>query len=176
MSRNIELKARCSDLHRAAGVAESLGAILYPVERQHDTYFRVARGRLKLRRRWVDGRELPSELIWYERPNASQQRASDYSLVAVDQGEQLCAQLAGALGVANEVSKRRTVYLHAGVRIHLDAVHGLGTFIEFEAIVDADCDDVTAHSKLDRLRAVFAITPEQIVSGSYADLDRTVRA
>ena len=176
MSRNIELKARCSDLAGATRVAEECGARLQSIERQHDTYFRVANGRLKLRRRWVDGSELPSELIWYERPDLSQARASDYSLVTIDRGEQLLAQLAGALGVATEVRKERTVYLHDNVRIHLDDVHGLGTFVEFEAIVDGACDDQTAHAKLERLRIAFAIGPADVVSGSYADLDQTARA
>ncbi|HUI24640.1 MAG TPA: class IV adenylate cyclase [Candidatus Kryptonia bacterium] len=176
MSRNIELKARCDDLLVATRVAERIGAVLHSVERQHDTYFHVAYGRLKLRRRWVDGCEAPSELIWYRRPDASQPRASDYSLLATDRGEQLCAQLAGALGIVTQVIKLRTVYLHHHVRIHLDAVDGLGSFLEFEAIVDEHCDDAEALAKLQRLRAAFAIASDQIVSGSYADLDQTARA
>lgn len=172
MSRNIELKARHTDLASATNVARRLGATLHSSERQHDTYFRVVHGRLKLRQRWVDGRQLPSELIWYLRPDAPQARASDYSLVPTDRGEALCAQLTGALGVAIEVSKQRTVYLHDHVRIHLDQVDKLSTFIEFEAIVDAECDDAKAHEKLERLCIAFAIMPEHIVSVSYADLLR----
>ncbi|HVN86319.1 MAG TPA: class IV adenylate cyclase [Candidatus Binatia bacterium] len=176
MSRNIELKARWSDLPVAARIAENMGATLHAVERQHDSYFHVTNGRLKLRRRWIDRRELPSELIWYQRPDRSAARASDYSLVPVDAGEQLLAQLTGAVGVRTEVIKERTVYLHDNVRIHLDDVEGLGSFIEFEAIVDDTCDDSAAHAKLDRLRTAFAIRPADVIGGSYADLDRTARA
>jgi adenylate cyclase class 2 len=170
MSRNIELQARCADLDAAARTALELHAVLHSVERQHDTYFQASRGRLKLRRRWVAGRELPAELIGYQRADAPQARGSDYSLVTSDHGESLRAMLADALGIAIEVDKQRIVYLHDGVRIHLEAVKGLGTFVEFEAIVDAQCDDTAAHAKLDRLCAAFGITGAQIASESYADL------
>jgi len=33
------------------------------------------------------------------------------------------------------VSKRREIYLWHNVRIHLDAVTGLGSFVEFEAVL-----------------------------------------
>lgn len=172
MGRNIELKAHCADLGTAHGIAQALGATLHSVERQHDTYFRVERGRLKLRQRWLYGREQPSELIWYERPDATYARASDYTLVQLDNGAALGSVLRNALGVVVEVAKQRTVYLYDNVRIHLDEVTGLGTFLEFEAIVDAACDDANAHAKLERLRVAFAIQPEHVVSVSYADLLR----
>jgi adenylate cyclase class 2 len=174
MSRNIELKARCADLAAAGRVAEDLGAARHGRERQHDTYFPAADGRLKLRQRWIDGRPLPSELIWYRRADEARPRPSDYMLVAIENGPALRAALAGALGVATEVVKERTVYLHDNVRVHLDEVSDLGTFVEFEAIVDAGCDDAAALAKLDRLCAAFAIGADAIVRGSYGDLVRAV--
>lgn len=168
--RNIELKARCGDLAAAHQVARSLSATLLATEQQHDTYFLAAHGRLKLRQRRIDGVAQPSELIGYRRADEARSRASEYTLIPTDHGEALRALLRDALGVVVEVRKERTVYLHDRVRIHLDQVEGLGAFIEFEALVDATCDDATAHAKLDRLHAAFAIAPEQIERGSYADL------
>jgi predicted adenylyl cyclase CyaB len=170
MSRNIELKSRLVDLAAAEVAARSLGAELHSVERQHDTYFRVSSGRLKLRQRWIGTREQASELIFYERPNQPAARASDYTLVRIEAGAEMHAMLVAALGVNVEVVKQRTVYLYDHVRIHLDRVQGLGTFLEFEAIVDADCTDAEAAAKVEQLRDVFGVTDASIVSSSYADL------
>lgn len=172
MHRNIELKARCANLEAAHEAAQSIGAALQATERQHDVYFAAPHRRLKLRRRWIDEAALPSELIGYARVDVAHPRASDYAIVITDQGDELCALLCNALGTTTEVVKQRTVYLHDNVRIHLDKVDGLGCFIEFEAIVDATCNDVAARAKLERLVAAFGITPAQIERGSYADLLR----
>ena len=172
MARNIELKARCPDLVAAGRIARGLGATHHGSERQQDTYFGGGDGRLKLRQRWAENRHLPSELIWYRRSDEPRPRPSDYSLVIVANGTEMRAVLAGALGIVTEVVKQRTVYLHDNVRIHLDDVMNLGTFLEFEAIVDATCDDAAALAKLERLRVAFAIAPEHVLSTSYADLLR----
>jgi adenylate cyclase class IV len=193
LNRNIELKARLADLDKAHQVARSLGAQLHDVERQRDTYFLVSNGRLKLRQRWSADSFLqqptargqgsavpddhtdhtrPSQLIWYHRCNEARARPSDYSLVEVAAADALHDLLAGALGVAVEVTKLRTIYLVQKVRIHLDEVANLGMFLEFEAIVDGDCDDSAAASKIRNLRAAFDITDAEICSLSYADLLR----
>lgn len=91
-------------------------------------------------------------------------------LAPVEDADQLRTVLAAAFGVRAEVVKHRTVYLRDNVRIHLDEVRDLGAFIEFEAIVEGDCDDATARAKLDRLTRVFGIKPEQVIGESYADL------
>jgi len=171
-ARNIELKARCPDLAAAEHTARDLGATYHASERQQDTYFRSADGRLKLRQRWVENRPLPSELIWYRRSDEPRPRPSDYSLVPVANGAEMRVVLAGALGIVTEVVKQRTVYLHDNVRIHLDDVANLGTFLEFEAIVDGTCDEAAALAKLERLRVAFAVAPEHVLSSSYADLLR----
>ena len=48
----------------------------------------------------------------------------------------LKAALTAALGVRRVVDKRREIFLADNVRIHLDDVAGLGTFLEFEAVLD----------------------------------------
>lgn len=183
VKRNIELKARCLDLEEAHRVALRIGATLYAVERQRDTYFHAGHGRLKLRERWrvrddtveqdasgAPGQALTSQLIWYQRADDARPRASNYLLVEVENGEQLCKLLTQAIGVLLQVLKQRAVYLHENVRIHLDQVDGLGNFVEFEAIVDATCDEAAARAKLTRLRGAFDITDDQLVSQSYSDL------
>jgi len=170
MARNIELKARSADLPGVAAAAQGLSGVAPQTESQRDTYFDAPHGRLKLRERSEDGRVLPTQLIWYERPDASQARGSDYTLFQTADGAILRTLLTGALGVSIEVRKRRTVYIHDNVRIHLDEVDGLGTFIELEAIVDASCNDTQAHAKVRRLRSALGIRDADILSVSYADL------
>ena len=74
------------------------------------------------------------------------------------------------MGFRKEVVKQRTVYWHDHVRIHLDEVEGLGTFIEFEALVDEWCDEKSAGEKVQRLREQFNIDQAQVIGGSYVDL------
>jgi len=170
VKRNIELKARCPDLAAARSMAKNIGATPPGAERQRDTYFRTPQGRLKLRCRQPDGAAACAELIWYRRSNEPNARGSDYLLTLVEDADQLRAMLAAALSVRAEVVKHRTIYLHDNVRIHLDEVLDLGTFIEFEAIVNMDCDDAAARAKLDRLIPVFGIEPKQVIGESYVDL------
>jgi predicted adenylyl cyclase CyaB len=176
VNRNIELKARFPDIDAGHRIAQRLGAQLHGIERQIDTYFRVASGRLKLRERWssdssgVLQRPCASQLIWYQRPDSTQPRASDYSLIVVEHGDQMREVLAGSLGVVAEIEKHRTIYLLDHVRIHLDAVRGLGKFLEFEAIVNDSCDDGQAQTKLERLRRDFQISDDAILCRSYSDL------
>lgn len=176
MSRNVELKVRLQDLAAAEAVARGLGAELHSIERQHDTYFRVSSGRLKLRQRWLGDQAQPSELIFYHRPDQADARLSDYTLLKVGSGEELRALLAAALGIGVEVIKSRTVYLHDNVRIHLDRVDGLGSFLEFEAIVDDTCTEDAADAKVTRLRQAFALRDDHVIGGSYSDLFAAAKA
>jgi predicted adenylyl cyclase CyaB len=92
--------------------------------------------------------------------------------LAAGSGDALCELLVGSLGAIVEVTKFRTVYLYQNVRIHLDEVPNLGTFLEFEAIVDDGCDDTAAESKVRTLYAAFDLTDSQVCSDSYSDLLR----
>jgi len=184
MKRNVELKTRYPDLQQAHRVARELGAELQGVERQRDTYVRSRTGRLKLRQVWPGDSDAPqaspptdtahpaerAELIWYRRRDDRRPRTSDYQVIPVENGQEVRAVLCEALGVIVEVVKHRTIYLHDNVRIHIDDVAGLGTFLEFEAIVDDTCDDHAARAKIDRLRAAFGIADDQVVGVSYSDL------
>ena len=173
MPRNVEWKGRLPDLSEAAAQAVALGAELHSVERQNDTYFRVPQGRLKLRRRWVaQERELPPELIAYRRPDQRGARTSDYVRVRLEEGSEVVALFAEAVGVDVEVEKTRQVFLHNRVRIHLDDVKGCGTFLELEAIVDERCDDENASAKIQRLLEHFGLALESSIPGSYRELVR----
>lgn len=164
--RNLERKARCADLSAAAVAIERLGARHQGVLEQTDVYFRVPNGRLKLRT--TEGQ--PAVLIWYERPDEANARWCRYYLVPVSDPSALRAALAEALGERGEVRKRRTLWLWHNVRIHLDEVVGLGTFVEFEAVMSANEAETTAQDRLAELAEALELTPADDVAGSYADL------
>src|SRR3954471_7677707 len=97
--KNIELKARCADLTRAAAAAQEIGANRAGELRQCDTYFHVPHGRLKLRE--TDGKS--AELIAYARSNSPDFRDSNYHLVALPDPAAAKAALASVLGIRGEV-------------------------------------------------------------------------
>ncbi len=177
MNRNIEIKAACDDLDRVRAAVQELSARLTSIEEQWDTYFHTARGRLKLRRRHLmpEGRRASAgeeqfELIWYQRPDTTAATGSDYYLIRVIDGADLRQLLADGLGILTEVRKHRAVLLWENVRIHLDDVEGLGSFIELEAIVDDSCGEASARTKIDHLCEALDIQADQLIDVSYSDL------
>jgi adenylate cyclase class IV len=158
--RNIELKAIDPDPSRSLAVCRALGAEDRGTIAQCDTYFEVARGGLKLRE------EQPGRphLIQFERASEPQQRESRYRIIEVSDGEALCA----AIGIRGVVVKRRRLLLWQGVRIHLDEVEQLGTFIELEAVAPADSNLDHEHRLVAELRDALGITDERLIALGYA--------
>lgn len=173
--RNIELKARCADLAAARAASERCGARFVHVEEQRDTFFRAAEGRLKLRERtWrnaqgaVDRSE--AELIAYRREDVAGARESRYTVVPVADPGLLETALTSTIGIRGVVAKRRELWMLENVRIHLDAVSGLGSFVEFEAVLGPGDSSEVAHARLEMLRSGLGLTASAIVPVAYADL------
>ena len=166
MRRNLELKARYPNPAIGRARALELGAVLSGVEVQIDSYFRVARGRLKLRE--IEGQG--AFLIYYERPDRDRARLSNYHLMPVASAGEMRAALGAALGLRGQVQKRREIFLWHNVRIHFDEVLGLGRFIEFEAVLAPTNDEITAQGRLDQLCVELGVDSSQQLGCSYADL------
>jgi predicted adenylyl cyclase CyaB len=165
--RNLELKAIDRDPGKSREICEELGAEAKGVLLQEDTYFEVPRGRLKLRRE----AGAPARLIAYERPDDSGQKESRYRLVEVEDDLGLEAALAGTLGIKAVIRKERRLFLHEGVRIHLDRVDDLGSFIEFEGVATAENPDLARfEAVLADLRRRLGIQDVDLIAGSYCDL------
>jgi adenylate cyclase class 2 len=166
VSRNLELKASCANLEVCRQALSRLGIPLHQVELQTDTYFHISTGRLKLR----DIEGLSAALIWYERSDSEQARISLYHLAPIADPDAMKALLAAALGVRGQVAKRREIYLWHNVRIHLDEVAGLGSFVEFEAVLGPEEDEATAHERLQHLARTLQLDSSDYRGKSYADL------
>jgi adenylate cyclase class 2 len=164
--RNLELKAHYTDLAAARKPLQLLELQDGGREIQTDTYFRVVGGRLKLR----EMESGAAVLIGYHRPDVMGARWSDYHLVPVPQPAAMKALLADLLGIRGVVRKSRTILFWENVRIHLDEVDGLGTFVEFEAVLKCPGDADSAQSRLDELCRLLDISPASCLAGSYADL------
>ena len=161
--RNVELKAHDPDPARSLAVCRELGAEDKGILRQRDTYFRTRSGRLKLREQEPGG----ATLIQYDRPDAAAARESRYRLTAVPEPDELRASLDAALGTLVVVDKQRHLLLWDGVRIHLDTVDGLGSFVELEGVAPPESDLSAEEEKVARLREALGI--EEILTGSYSD-------
>jgi predicted adenylyl cyclase CyaB len=167
--RNIEIKARLRDPGGAEVVARRLGGPEPHLRvEQVDTYFVVPAGRLKLRE--ITGTIERAELIFYHRADQAGPKRSEYDVVPVTNARELKAMLAAALGIRTVVRKQRTVYLYKNVRIHLDAVEGLGSFLEFEAVMPDGAPDREGEDLLRSLMSEFAIAPGDLLESSYSDL------
>ena len=165
--RNLEVKARLADLRATEQIVRTLSGLRGPdVQQQVDTYFHARAGRLKLRQ--IDGRR--GELIWYDRPDEADARTSSYHVLPVSDPGALKAALAHALGVRGEVRKRRRIYLWHNVRIHLDEVESLGSFLEFEAVLAPGDDEPTSRDRLGLLCERLGIRESDHIAGSYSDL------
>jgi homotetrameric cytidine deaminase len=164
--RNVELKARDSDPARTLERSLALGAEDRGELVQRDTYFARGRARLKLREQDVGG----AELIAYSRPDGAAARVSTYERAPVGDPDALRAALDAALGTTVVVSKRRRLLLWEGVRIHLDDVEALGTFVELEAVAPEESDLSAERERVAHLRTALGIEADALVPVGYADL------
>jgi homotetrameric cytidine deaminase len=161
--RNVELKARDHDPEATLAAALAHGAVDQGVLTQTDTYFAAREGRLKLREE--DG---AGTLIAYARADEAAARTSAYHLVAAPDPAALKTALDDALGTVVVVEKFRRLLLWQDVRIHLDAVEGLGTWLELEAVAPAESDLAEEHRKVAELRTVLKMVDENVVATGYA--------
>jgi adenylate cyclase, class 2 len=167
---NFEFKAYLRDAAHVRAVLKKERARFVGTDRQVDTYFKVSSGRLKIR----EGR-IENSLIFYQRTNSARARRSTVEMMLLPRRNSVRAILSRALGVLAVVDKRREIYFAGNVKIHLDRVRGLGTFVEVEAMTrTGDLRKVRAQAV--KFQKLFAIPASDIVPQSYSDLILKKRA
>lgn len=163
---NIEIKARCDDLSTIRSILREQGAERVGEDRQIDTYFRVPEGRFKLREGAIE-----RALIHYHRSDEEGPTPSDVTRYEPEVPEALKQVLTAALGVWVVVKKRREIYFIDNVKVHLDRVEGLGTFVEIEAIGTSDtADPERLRAQCERYMHRFELSRDALVADSYSDL------
>ncbi len=163
---NVEIKAMCSDIERIRQILLEKNANFIGLDHQVDTYFRTGSGRLKLREGTIE-----NNLIWYQRPDQAGPKTSHCILYKTEKGSVLKNILCDAMGVMVVVDKEREIYFIDNIKIHLDLVKGLGTFLEIEAQSEADgLAEETLNRQCRQLMDEFGVRNDDLVSDSYSDL------
>jgi adenylate cyclase class 2 len=162
---NVEIKARCPNPDAVRQALRARSARFTGTDRQIDTYFHVAEGRLKLRQGNIE-----NALIAYHRPDQAGPKQSDVVLAPITAGDQLRAVLSQALGVLVTVDKQREIYYIDNVKFHVDQVTDLGSFVEIEACGPPDGDRERLRRQCAEYMALFGIRDADLVEVSYSDL------
>ncbi|MCO1337765.1 adenylate cyclase [Kocuria polaris] len=166
MPTNIEIKARAGDPEGLRAAVAAMADAGPDVVEQDDTFFACPNGRLKLR---VLG-SARGVLIFYRRVDVPGPTSSYYVCSETSDPDGVRAVLAAANDEIGRVRKRRTVYRIGHTRVHLDAVEGLGDFVELEVPVDDAATPEGAYAEAHRLLGVLGIDAGSLVEGAYVDL------
>lgn len=161
---NFEFKARLRDESVVRRALKRLRARYLGEDHQIDTYFKVARGRLKVREGKIE-----NALIFYNRTNAACARQSNVEMMLLPRLNSMKKILRRVLEVRAVVNKRREIYFVGTVKVHVDRVRGLGRFVEVEAISRSG-DIAQARRLASKFRKLFCIPTADIVGKSYSDL------
>lgn len=166
---NIEIKATLKDIETARSICKIIGK-WHDTQDQTDTYYLVKNGRFKYRE--IYGCPNQNALIPYLRSDELGPKKSDYVFLRTDKEDisKTKELLEKVLGIDVIVSKTREIYLVGNVRIHLDLVKDLGTFIEFEAVYTESDNVKEQENKINILMNIFRVNQEDLIKCSYIDL------
>ncbi len=163
---NVEIKARSSEHEMIRNILSALDADFRGEDHQVDTYFNTDAGRVKLREGSIE-----NNLIYYERPNKEGPKTSHCILYKTEKGSSLKEILGKTMGEMVVVDKRREIYFLDNIKVHLDRVSGLGTFVEIEAqSEEGDMSEEYLEVQCSELMKDFKIEKEHLISESYSDM------
>jgi predicted adenylyl cyclase CyaB len=166
MGRNIEVKARIHSWDEQLALADALKTEPIAELQQHDTFYVVPTGRLKLR----VFPESQGELIQYHRDDVSDAKRSSYTIFRTDDPDTLHQTLADSIGVRGVVIKHRTLLLIEQTRVHFDRVEGLGEFMELEVVLRDEQSDAEGTDIANQLMDALQIRPQDLLECAYIDL------
>ena len=166
----VEIKAYCNDPLSIETILKAHNADFKGIDHQRDTYFRVPKGRLKLREGNIE-----NTLIHYNRPNQSGPKQSDVTLFRTPaDAAALKKILTDSVGVLAVVDKKRQIYFIDNVKFHIDEVQGLGSFVEIEAIDSENTKAVLSaealHQQCRFYIELFNIQESDLLTSSYSDM------
>ncbi|CAN5800648.1 hypothetical protein BH10BAC2_BH10BAC2_30860 [soil metagenome] len=164
---NIEIKAKCFYPKKVEAFLVSANAIFKGTDLQKDTYFNVYNGRLKLRQGNIE-----NNLIFYKRNDQKGPKQSDFQLLPIAKATEMGNLLTEALGVKVIVEKSRKIYFLDNIKIHIDEVPQLGTFVEIEAsnLSEPSLTIAQLHKQCADLMQHFEIKEEDLIENSYSDM------
>ena len=166
MAENIEIKARAGDFNRQKTIAETLSKLPGEQIWQEDTFFKISKGRLKLR--IFDSGS--GELIYYMRADSSGPKVSNYEISVINEPESLKNILTSSLGIHGIIKKQRTLYKIGFTRIHFDQVMDLGNFIELEYVLQDNTGNNEALQTIRNLMEKLEIQDNHLINTAYIDM------
>lgn len=162
---NFEWKARRTDIDSLEKKLLTLSPQFIGEDHQIDTYFAVAKERLKLREGNIE-----NSLIYYDRKNVADPKQSNVLLYQFQPNPSLKEILQKIHGIKVIVDKKRKIYFIGNVKFHFDVVETLGTFVEVEAISSGDIPFEKLKNQCKYYANFFGITNSDFESMSYSDL------
>ena len=166
MAKNIEIKARLKDLSSGLETAKTLSGKDPEIIHQEDFFFNCANGRLKLRMFSSSN----GELIFYNRKNKKGPKTSEYFISKTVDPMGLKNVLYRSHGICGVVKKTRYLFLVGRIRIHIDQVENLGSYLEFEVVLSENENDEDGKKEAYRLMEQFGVKEEDLIDSAYVDL------
>ena len=165
MKKNYEIKCKLSadGYSKCKELLSAIKSFQYSLEKQKDIYYKVNKGRLKLR---IINDE-HSNLIFYNREEKSLKRISNYLLSSSNDHNELEEILGSQFKILIKVNKKREIYIKKNIRIHLDLVKGLGKFLEIEVIYD---NLASAKIQMEKIINFLNLSETEFIKVSYSDL------
>jgi predicted adenylyl cyclase CyaB len=163
--KNLEAKFPLANHGEAEARASALGYTQRAILHQRDTFFRVAKGKLKLREE--NG---SAALIYYHRDESGPLMLSNYEIVKVADPPRTLRILATALGPIAVVEKVRTLMMRDNVRLHLDKVARLGDYGEIEAVIADGDDPERSRSAVNEILAGLNVGKLDLIDVSYFEM------
>lgn len=163
---NVEIKAKCEDLERIRKILEKENAKFEGTDRQIDTYFNTLNGRLKLREGNIE-----NCLVSYDRADETKPKLSSVTLYDTSEKSYTLKEiLTKHFGIKCVVDKQRDIYHIENIKILLDKVEGLGTFIEIEASSAKRRDEEKLRKQTEEYMKKFGIKKKDLIDISYSDM------
>ena len=162
-----EIKALCPDPEFIEAQLLKLKAVFKGTDHQIDTYYQVPEGKLKIREGNVE-----NTLIRYNRVELKGIKKSnvDFVRLQADQVDSLKSIFSSLYSPLVIVDKQRKIFFIDHVKFHIDLVHGLGSFVEIEAIGPSDQPYEELLKDCRHFMNLFNISNDSCIDGSYSDL------
>lgn len=169
MPRNVEIKASVASLPRllklVQGLSDKEGTVLV----QKDIFYNCPNGRLKLRSIKVNEKSR-SELIFYQRPDHSGPKVSNFSTTPVTDADAMDWVLGSSLGRRGVVAKTRQLFMVGQTRVHVDQVKDLGDFMELEVVLDDSQTPEDGAAIARDLMEKLEVKEGNLITKAYMDL------
>ncbi|UCD20778.1 MAG: class IV adenylate cyclase [archaeon] len=163
---NIEIKAKITNPEQIRTILKVKNADFKGEDHQIDTYFKVSKGKLKLREGKIE-----NDLIYYQREEETGPKQSNVIFFSFDPKSSLKDVLTKSLGVLGVVTKKREIYFIDNIKFHIDKIKELGTFLEIEARDEkGNIGKEKLIEQCNFFKNLFKISEKDLISVSYLDL------